>query len=112
MSKDVTITIKDQEGTLKKIEVPTDMGFSLMEILKANEYETVKAICGGMAICATCHVYIDSEHALGEPSDEEEDMLDTLPNVEDNSRLSCQLKINSDYDGLCITLADHEENNS
>ena len=80
------------------------MSFNLMEALKANELP-VEGTCGGMALCASCHCYINSEHPTGEASEDEEDMLDQAFYVEDNSRLSCQIKITSELEGLEITLA-------
>ena len=53
----IKFTVEDQEGTRQELEAPSDMGLSLMEILKASEYP-VLATCGGMALCATCHVEI------------------------------------------------------
>jgi 2Fe-2S ferredoxin len=70
------------------------MGLSLMEFLKGNDYD-ILATCGGMALCATCHVQIlEGYDQLNEIQDEEYAMLDTLPNITDTSRLSCQLRIN------------------
>ena len=58
-----------------------------------------------MALCASCHCYVHSEHALAAPSDDEEDMLDQAFFVEDNSRLSCQIRIQEHLDGLQVQLA-------
>lgn len=80
------------------------MSFNLMEALKANDLP-VEGTCGGMALCASCHCYINSEHELRAPSEDEEDMLDQAFFVEDNSRLSCQIKITKELEGLDITLA-------
>jgi len=80
------------------------MSFNLMEALKANELP-VEGTCGGMALCASCHCYINSDHETGEPSEDEEDMLDQAFFVEDNSRLSCQIKVTEELEGLEIKLA-------
>ena len=85
------------------MEAPTDMGLSLMEILKASGYN-IAATCGGMALCATCHVEILSNHELPEPSDDEAYMLDSLPVVTDTSRLSCQIKVTPALEGLELKL--------
>ena len=85
------------------MEAPTDMGLSLMEILKASGYD-IAATCGGMALCATCHVEILSSHDLPEPSDDESYMLDSLPVVTDTSRLSCQIKVTPELEGLELKL--------
>jgi 2Fe-2S ferredoxin len=58
-----------------------------------------------MAMCASCHCYIDSDHLLNEPSDDEEDMLDQAFFVENNSRLGCQIFMSSHLEGLQVTLA-------
>jgi len=65
----------------------------------------VKGTCGGMALCSTCHCYVNSEHELPEMSDDEEDMLDQAFFVEDNSRLGCQLRMTDELEGLVVKLA-------
>ena len=89
---------------MHELEAPTDMSLNLMEVLKSYELP-VEGTCGGMALCASCHCYVNSEHELPERSDDEEDMLDQAFFVEDNSRLSCQIKIKDEIDGLEIELA-------
>ncbi|HWY37672.1 MAG TPA: 2Fe-2S iron-sulfur cluster-binding protein [Bacteroidia bacterium] len=99
---DITIFVENTNGIKTPLQAPTDMGLSLMEFLKANEYD-ILATCGGMALCATCHVSITSGYEnLGEISNDEYAMLDTLPNITDTSRLSCQLKLNPEMDGLTV----------
>jgi len=93
---------------MHQLDAPTDMSLNLMEVLKSYELP-VEGTCGGMALCASCHCYIKSEHALNDPSDDEEDMLDQAFFVEDNSRLSCQIKISEELDGLTIKLAPVDE---
>lgn len=100
----IEIEIEDHDGSTATIEVPTDVNLSLMEILKASDYE-VLATCGGMALCATCHVEIKSGgESLPEPEDQELDMLDTLPDADDNSRLACQIRLTDQNQGLSIKL--------
>lgn len=101
---DIKIHIIDREGVEKTIEAPTEFGFNLMEMLKAAEYP-VKGTCGGMALCASCQVYVLSDHELREMSEDEEDMLDQAFFVEDNSRLACQIPISEDIDGLRVQIA-------
>jgi 2Fe-2S ferredoxin len=108
LEKNVKIKVTDREGVLHNLEAPTDMNFNVMEILKAHELP-VEGTCGGMALCASCHCYIESNHELSEASDDEEDMLDQAFFVEDNSRLSCQIKITDAIDGLEIKLAPVDE---
>ena len=100
----VNLTIIDRDDKTHEVEAPVDMNFNLMEICKASELP-VEGTCGGMALCASCHVYVLSDHELSEPSDDEEDMLDQAFFVEDNSRLSCQIKIHSELEGLKVKLA-------
>ena len=100
----IQITVIDREGTEHHLEAPTDMNFNLMEICRSYELP-VEGTCGGMALCASCHMYILSEHELSEPSEDEEDMLDQAFFVEDNSRLGCQIKISNQIDGLKVELA-------
>ncbi|UIR54546.1 2Fe-2S iron-sulfur cluster-binding protein [Sphingobacterium sp. SRCM116780] len=100
----IQIEIEDRDGTTQVIEVPTDVNLSLMELLKASEYE-VLATCGGMALCATCHVQIKSgAENLPEPQDQELDMLDTLPDADNDSRLACQLRLTNENEGLSIKI--------
>ena len=103
--KEVEITIIDREGNEINTQAPTDMNLNLMELCKANELP-VLGTCGGMALCSTCHIYIESEHELPEMSEAEEDMLDSAFFVDDDkSRLGCQIKISPELHGLKIKLA-------
>jgi len=106
----VKIQVTDREGKAHEFEAPTDMSLNLMELCKANELP-IKGTCGGMALCASCHCYIESEHTLPEMSEDEEDMLDSAFYVEDNSRLACQIQITNEINGLEVKLAlvDDEE---
>lgn len=99
----VTITVEDLDGTVEDILSPTDMNLSLMEVLKASNYD-ILATCGGMALCATCHVEVVNDVPVTEMGDAEMDMLDTLPNAGVNSRLSCQIRVNDEIDGLKIKI--------
>ncbi len=100
----IKITVIDREDKAHELDAPTDMNMNLMELCKAYELP-VEGTCGGMALCSTCHVYVQSEHELPEPSDDEEDMLDQAFFVENNSRLGCQLHLHDDLDGLIVKLA-------
>lgn len=100
----INIQVEDRDGTTQSIEVPTDINLSLMEILKASAYE-ILATCGGMALCATCHVEIlAGAENLHEPENQELDMLDTLPDADNNSRLACQLRLTNNNNGLAIRI--------
>lgn len=108
MSADITITVIDREGVPHELVAPTDMNMNLMEVCKSYELP-VKGTCGGMAMCASCHCYLESDHELKEASDDEEDMLDQAFFVEDNSRLGCQIFIHPQLEGLTVTLAPESE---
>ncbi len=100
----ITITIEDRDGVAQDLEVPEDINLSLMELLKAAEYD-ILATCGGMALCATCHVQVkEGSDRLQEPSDQEMDMLDTLPDARFDSRLACQIRINESLNGMKIRI--------
>lgn len=100
----VHVTVIDREGQKHSLEAPTDMSMNMMEVCKSYELP-VEGICGGMALCASCHMYVLSDHALPAPTDDEEDMLDQAFFVKSNSRLGCQIKITPDIDGLEVELA-------
>ncbi|MFV9483927.1 MULTISPECIES: 2Fe-2S iron-sulfur cluster-binding protein [Christiangramia] len=105
---DVKITIIDREGEAHVIDAPTDMNMNLMEVIRSYELapEGTIGICGGMAMCASCQCYmLNYQHMLPEMSYEEEDMLDQAFHVEDNSRLSCQIPITDELEGLEIRIA-------
>ena len=92
------------DGTVKEIEGKA--GWTLMEIIR-DAGMPIKAECGGACACATCHVYIDDEwlDATGARSEEEEDMIDLALEVEDNSRLACQIEMSESLDGIHVKLA-------
>ena len=98
------LIITDRSG--KKSEIEYDSNFTLMEILRDNGYD-IEASCGGCCACATCHVYIDEKwiNTLKNMDDDEESMLDQAFDVKKNSRLSCQIELSEDHDGLEIEIA-------
>ena len=101
---DITINVRNADGTVTPLQAPTDMGLSLMEFLKGNEYD-ILATCGGMALCATCHVEVVSGFEnLPEISNDEYAMLDTLPNITETSRLSCQLRLATELNGITVKI--------
>ncbi len=100
----VNITVIDREGATHVLEGPTDMNMNLMELCKAYELP-VEGTCGGMALCASCQCYVESDTDLPEQSDAELDMLDQALHVKKNSRLGCQLQLNDDLAGLVVRLA-------
>lgn len=100
----IFIDVTDREGVVHHLEAPVDMGMSLMELCKSYELP-VEGTCGGMALCASCHVYVQSDHELHEPGDDELAMLDQAFFVKGNSRLGCQIRLSSELDGLKVQLA-------
>ncbi|MDN3669990.1 2Fe-2S iron-sulfur cluster-binding protein [Echinicola jeungdonensis] len=104
----VTFEVEDLDGNRQSIEAPDDMGLSLMEVLKASDYP-VLATCGGMALCATCHVEVlEGKDGLGDASDVELDQLETLPELFPTSRLACQIRISDMLEGAVIKLRGEE----
>ena len=105
---DVKITIIDREGISHEVEAPTDMAMNVMELVRAYELapEGTIGICGGMAMCASCQVYVLSGNVEIPPKeDEEEAMLWEAFNVKENSRLGCQINITEELEGLVVELA-------
>ena len=98
------ISVTDRDG-IKQI-LDADTNSTLMEIIR-DEGIDIEAACGGCCACATCHVYIDDKwlHKLDPIDDDEESMLDQAFDVKKNSRLSCQIQLNEELDGLEIELA-------
>ena len=90
--------------------VEAKVGLSVMENAVRNNVPGIDADCGGACACATCHVYVDAawEGKTGEKSAMEESMLDFAENVEDNSRLSCQIKVSDALDGLVVTMPESQ----
>ncbi len=104
MKENITIQVIDRQNITHNLEVPLGVPLSVMEVCKSYELP-VEAICGGMALCATCQVYIESDHPLSDPTDDEWAMLDQAMHVKDNSRLGCQIRITENLDGLVVRLA-------
>jgi 2Fe-2S ferredoxin len=104
---DITLKITDREGALHEILAPTDMAMNLMEVVRSYELapEGTIGICGGMAMCASCQCYVESEHELPEMGQDEDMMLAEAFHVEENSRLGCQIQITPAMNGLEVTLA-------
>ena len=105
----IRITIEDRDGDQQPIEIPEDISLSLMEVLKASGYN-ILATCGGMALCATCHVQVlEGLDGLPAPGDGEMDMLDTLPDADYDSRLACQIRIEPSLHGMAFRIRGDEQ---
>jgi len=105
--QDINITIIDRDGVTHNIKAPTDMAMNLMEVVSSFELapEGSIGVCGGMAMCASCQCYVNSDHDLPEMQDDEEAMLSEAFYVKENSRLGCQIHINPELEGLIVELA-------
>ena len=103
MQNDIRIFVEEADGSQSELTVPTDMGLSLMEVLKGSGYP-IEATCGGMALCATCHIKVLHDPGLREAQEAELDMLDQIPNYTDGSRLACQIRPEPAYDGLIVRI--------
>ncbi|MBC7745883.1 MAG: 2Fe-2S iron-sulfur cluster binding domain-containing protein [Flavobacterium sp.] len=104
----VCFTVEDRDGSQQPVEAPLGISLSLMEVLKASDYN-ILATCGGLALCATCHVQVlEGLDNLPLPGNEEMDMLDTLPDAGFDSRLACQIRINENLNGLVFRIRGDE----
>lgn len=105
MKDEITITVTDQTGIEHTLICPLEMGLTLKDICKAYELP-MEAMCGGMAMCATCHCYILTGAAsLSEKNDVEEALLSELFTSKETSRLACQIYLTAQMDGLAIEIA-------
>lgn len=102
------IYVTDLDGVEHELEAIE--GWRVMEIIREHGLP-IKAECGGACACATCHVYVDEDWVenLDTMDGEEEEMLDQAFDLQDNSRLSCQLIMTEDLDGLRLTLAQFDD---
>lgn len=102
------ITFLDPKGNARTVDAPE--GYTVMEAAVKHDVPGIDADCGGACACATCHVYVDPAWADKLPPKEEMElsMLDFAQGVKANSRLSCQIRITSDLDGLIVTTPDSQ----
>ena len=106
--QDINLKITDRNGVLHEIVAPTDMSMNLMEVIRSYELaeEGTIGVCGGMAMCASCQVYVvDGAEKLLEMGEEEDAMLSEAFHVQNNSRLGCQIHITSEIEGLEVAVA-------
>jgi 2Fe-2S ferredoxin len=99
------LIVTGRDNTEKAVEGTA--GTSLMEAIRDNGFDELLALCGGCCSCATCHVYVDEAFLAKLPtlSDDENDLLDSSDQRRANSRLSCQIPLNGDLEGLRVTIA-------
>jgi 2Fe-2S ferredoxin len=103
-----SITYIDPDGTIRTAQ--GEVGSTVMETAIKNNVPGIEAECGGACACATCHVYVDEawRAIVGDPSPMEEDMLDFGYDVQPSSRLSCQIKITEELDGLVVRIPERQ----
>jgi 2Fe-2S ferredoxin len=96
------------DGT--RFDVDAENGSTVMENAIRNAVPGIEAECGGACACATCHVYVDEAwtDTVGSPEAMEEDMLDFAYDVRPNSRLSCQIKVRDELDGLLVRVPERQ----
>ncbi len=96
------ITFIQPDGTSETVDAT--VGQTVMEVAKLADVAGIEAECGGACACATCHVYVaeDWREKTGKAAEMEEDMLDFAFDVREESRLSCQIKVTEELDGLIV----------
>lgn len=102
------ITFIQPDGRAQTVE--GEAGMTVMETAKKHLVDGIEAECGGACACATCHVYVDDQwrERVGPPAEMEEDMLDFAFDVRESSRLSCQVKVTNELDGLVVRVPDKQ----
>ena len=99
------LIVVDRAGVEKTIEAQT--GLTLMEAIRDNGFDELLALCGGCCSCATCHVYVDPAFAdkLPPMTEDENDLLESSDHRNETSRLSCQVPLTAEMDGLRVSIA-------
>ncbi len=102
------VTFIEHNGKTHEIEAAG--GSTIMEAATKHNIPGIDADCGGACACATCHVYVDDAWVSKIPAmgSMEESMLDFAENVQPNSRLSCQIILNEDLDGIVVTIPESQ----
>jgi 2Fe-2S ferredoxin len=102
------ITFVEHNGTEHALDA--ENGMTLMEAAVKNSVPGIDADCGGACACATCHIYLRDGWAekTGSREEMEEDMLDFAFDVRDNSRLSCQIKVSDEIDGIVVDVPEKQ----
>jgi 2Fe-2S ferredoxin len=102
------ITLIQPDGAQQTVD--GEPGMTVMEVARMNLIEGIEAECGGACACATCHVYVDEawREKTGTPEQMEEDMLDFAFEVRPESRLSCQIRITPELDGLVVRIPEKQ----
>ncbi len=102
------ITFVEHDGTQHVVDI--DAGKSLMQIAIDNGVPGIDADCGGACACGTCHVIVENQWigVTGKATEEELQMLDLTPEKGDTSRLSCQIKVSDEMDGMVVRLPEFQ----
>ena len=103
-----TIHVTGRDGEEKAVFV--DSGISVMEAIRDNGFDELLALCGGCCSCATCHVHVDADWKakLPEMSEDEDDLLESSDHRDEYSRLSCQIELSDELDGLKVRIAEED----
>ena len=102
------IQVTNLSGDVSSLDATS--GETLMEALRDNGYDEIEAICGGVCSCSTCHVYIEGDwfSKLGERSEDENQLVTSTEHFKENSRLSCQITMTDEMEGLAVTIAQQD----
>jgi 2Fe-2S ferredoxin len=105
------VKVRFQRPDGGEVTCEAEAGLTLMEAALHNGIDGIIADCGGALSCATCHVYVDEDWMgrTGALSEAEEDMLEFAVDRRPNSRLSCQIRLDGQLDGLSITLPERQQ---
>lgn len=99
------IQVTDLAGKVSTLKAKS--GETLMEALRDNGYSDIEAVCGGVCSCSTCHVYLEADWfgKCGERSEDENQLVTSTEYFKPNSRLSCQVTVSDDMDGMQVKIA-------
>ncbi|MEM8723894.1 MAG: 2Fe-2S iron-sulfur cluster-binding protein [Pseudomonadota bacterium] len=102
------LVVTNREGETSEIEV--EDGLTVMEALRDNGFDELLSLCGGCCSCATCHIYVDPEFQdkLPAMSEDEDDLLESSDHRQDASRLSCQIPLTDELDGIKVTITEED----
>lgn len=102
------LLVVGSEGKEQAVEAKA--GLTVMEIIRDAGFDEMLALCGGACSCATCHVHVDPAYVdkLPPVSEDENDLLDSSDKRDETSRLSCQLKMSDDLDGMRVTIVSED----
>ena len=102
------LTVVNRAGEETTVEV--EAGLTVMEAIRDNGFDELLALCGGCCSCATCHVHVDAafKDKLPPMTEDEDDLLDSSDHRDENSRLSCQVPLTDDLDGMKVTIAEED----